>query len=279
MRTATSSSLRCGRTPRNRPARDRSRALRERILGAVRAEAELLRAAGPQADEPPRAPRRRLARPPPMLTACVGIAASVVIAAAIAVGIGSPATEQVVSAQVAATVSGARASLRRVAGRAELAVSDMPQPPLGRIYQVWLNRGEGPRPTDALFSVTRRGSGSVNVPGSLHGADRGGGHRASRSEVARARQARRCSSYRSRHRRVRRKRAGVRSAAWLDDLVRRYARSRTYGDRSDGTVRAHSGLEGEGRRLVPTGGAHYIPERVVLATLIAKKPRVYWHLA
>ena len=44
-----------------------------------------------------------------MLTACVGIAASVVIAAAIAVGIGSPATEQVVSAQVAATVSGARA--------------------------------------------------------------------------------------------------------------------------------------------------------------------------
>ena len=45
----------------------------------------------------------------------------------------------------------------------------MPQPPLGRIYQVWLNRGEGPRPTDALFSVTRRGSGSVNVPGSLHG--------------------------------------------------------------------------------------------------------------
>src|SRR5271154_2250285 len=34
-----------------------------------------------------------------------------------------------------------------VAGRAELAVSDMPQPPQGRIYEVWLNRGAGPRPT------------------------------------------------------------------------------------------------------------------------------------
>ena len=30
-------------------------------------------------------------------------------------------------------------------------------------------RSAGPRPTDALFSVTSRGSGSVNVPGSLRG--------------------------------------------------------------------------------------------------------------
>jgi hypothetical protein len=103
-----------------------------------------------------------------MLAAWVGIAACVAIAA-IAFNTGSAAPERAVTAQVAATVAGAHASLRRVAGRAELVVSDMPQPPQGRIYEVWLNRADGPRPTDALFSVTSRGSGSVNVPGSLRG--------------------------------------------------------------------------------------------------------------
>jgi hypothetical protein len=141
------------------------RALRERILATIRSEAELLRAAGPQADAAPKASRR----PAPILTTCVVIAAGIVIAAVIAFNTGSPASERVVSARVAATVSGAHASLRRVAGHAELVVSDMPQPPQGRIYEVWVNRGAGPRPTNALFSVTSRGSGSVNVPGSLHG--------------------------------------------------------------------------------------------------------------
>jgi hypothetical protein len=46
----------------------------------------------------------------------------------------------------------------------------MPQPPLGKVYEVWLRRASSaPSPTDALFSVTSRGSGSVAVPGNLHG--------------------------------------------------------------------------------------------------------------
>jgi hypothetical protein len=46
----------------------------------------------------------------------------------------------------------------------------MPQPPAGKIYQVWLARqGCASEPTDALFGVTRSGSGSVAVPQSLHG--------------------------------------------------------------------------------------------------------------
>jgi hypothetical protein len=69
-----------------------------------------------------------------------------------------------------ADVPGAAVSLRQVDGRAELVVSGMPQPALGKIYEVWLLRGASTfAPTDALFGVTSRGSGSVDVPGNLHG--------------------------------------------------------------------------------------------------------------
>jgi hypothetical protein len=52
----------------------------------------------------------------------------------------------------------------------ELQVKGMPSPALGRIYEVWLKRGsEGPEPTDALFSVTGHGDGTVGVPGDLKG--------------------------------------------------------------------------------------------------------------
>jgi hypothetical protein len=53
-------------------------------------------------------------------------------------------------------------------------VSRMPQPPDGRVYQVWLHRGRAgtpPRPTDAFFSVSRHGDASVDVPGDLRGVD------------------------------------------------------------------------------------------------------------
>ena len=52
-------------------------------------------------------------------------------------------------------------------------VSDMPAPPEGRVYQVWLRHGAGttPKPTNALFSVSRAGDASVDVPGRLSGVD------------------------------------------------------------------------------------------------------------
>jgi hypothetical protein len=74
------------------------------------------------------------------------------------------------TAQVAQSISGAHASLRLRGGYGELVVSGMPQPPVGDIYEVWLARSpSSPQPTDALFGVTSTGSGSVNVPGNLHG--------------------------------------------------------------------------------------------------------------
>lgn len=46
----------------------------------------------------------------------------------------------------------------------------MPEPPVGEVYEVWLNRPSAPpRPTDALFTVTSEGNAAVEVPGSLRG--------------------------------------------------------------------------------------------------------------
>jgi Anti-sigma-K factor rskA len=83
--------------------------------------------------------------------------------------VGSSTGPRVTQAQIAASVRGAHASLRQIDGHAELAVSGMPQPALGRIYEVWLNRAGGPQPTNALFGVTSNGNGSVSVPDALQG--------------------------------------------------------------------------------------------------------------
>jgi len=147
------------------------RALRERVLATVRSEAGLLWAAGHQMDEPPKPVSRWRSRRGPLLTASLALAASVAVAAVIVLNnVGSTAPERVTVAQVAPSIPGGHASLRQVDSRAELVVSGMPQPALGKIYEVWLSHGSGsPQPTDALFNVTGTGSGSVNVPGNLHG--------------------------------------------------------------------------------------------------------------
>ncbi len=55
-------------------------------------------------------------------------------------------------------------------GDARLELADMPEPPRGRVYQVWLLRPGGkPEPTSSLFVPRADGAGSVSVPGSLDG--------------------------------------------------------------------------------------------------------------
>lgn len=139
-----------------------------RIMTSVRAEAELLDAAGPQADRVPTVARwrsRRLAA-----LAAVGAIAAASAAGALIVAPGSSTSQRVTQALVAANAPGGHAELRQLGARAELVVSGIPQPPLGKVYQVWLAAPHGaPQPTDALFSVTKDGSASVDVPGSLRG--------------------------------------------------------------------------------------------------------------
>jgi hypothetical protein len=154
--------------PATVPSMSASRALRQRVLATVRSEAELLNAAGPQADRPPRRANRRRSRP--LTLAIAGAVAACAAVAAIVINSGSSPHERVISAQIATSIKGAHASLYQADNRSNLVVSDMPQPALGKIYEVWLNRGgASPQPTNALFSVTSRGSGSVAVPDNLHG--------------------------------------------------------------------------------------------------------------
>ena len=57
-------------------------------------------------------------------------------------------------------------------GHGTLRVEGMPQPPEGRVYQVWTQRfGQDPKPTDALFTVDKDGSASVDVPADADAVD------------------------------------------------------------------------------------------------------------
>jgi hypothetical protein len=158
--------------PGTAPAVAAPAALRERILATVRSEAALLSAAGDQADRPPQGVSRWRTRRFSLLGAAAGLAGAVAVLVAILIGVSSGTHEstRVTRGIVEANAPGAQASLRQRGGRAELVVSRMPQPALGKIYEVWLSHGKGDaQPTNALFSVTSGGSGSVDVPNSLHG--------------------------------------------------------------------------------------------------------------
>ena len=148
-----------------------SQALRERILATVHSEAALLHAAGSEADRPAaRKPwyRRNDFAMGVGAAAAAGVAA--LVAVLIAVGSSSHAKVTVTPGVGLGYARSAQVSLRQQDGRAELSVAHMPQPAVGRIYEVWLSHGANDvQPTNALFSVTGRGSGSVGVPDSLHG--------------------------------------------------------------------------------------------------------------
>jgi hypothetical protein len=144
-------------------------ALRDRIMSVVESEAQLLRAASPQADRPPPRRRRRRLLGPPL--PAVGLAAATLaggIVGGVLLSHGSQEQTRTVQARVA--MAGAHATIRLTGDHAKLDVSGMRNPPAGRVYQVWVQRGSrAPQPTDALFTVSAGGRGHVEVPGSVRG--------------------------------------------------------------------------------------------------------------
>ncbi|HEY3828597.1 MAG TPA: anti-sigma factor [Solirubrobacteraceae bacterium] len=144
--------------------------LHARIMATVHAEAELLRAAGHDADRvaPVRSPVRRGLIPAFASVLALGVG---LLIGALAINTSSsPESTEVIQAAVAIPGHRVTAELRKVGNRLQLVVEGMPAPPPGHIYEVWLEHGtEAPEPTDALFSVTKRGAGSVGVPGDLQG--------------------------------------------------------------------------------------------------------------
>jgi hypothetical protein len=141
--------------------------LRARVMAIVRSEAELLKAAGPEADLAPRRPRGWL--PPARALAAAGMLAAAALAAGLIINSSGPAT-RAIPARIAFASPRAHGVLRELGNRGELVLSGMPEPPPGKIYEVWVQRArKPPTPTNALFTVTSGGGGSVGVPESLGG--------------------------------------------------------------------------------------------------------------
>jgi anti-sigma-K factor RskA len=157
--------------------------LKDRIMAIVNAEAELLQAAGPDADRVAAvAPRRRrlavrgpgwwslrpgLAIAATALVLVVGVGAGIVGSG----GLGGSVDTRTVPGKV--TVADASAKLIvRESDHSTLVTQGLPRPSPGRVYQVWIkHEGKDPQPTDALFDVRKDGSASVDVPGSLEGVE------------------------------------------------------------------------------------------------------------
>ncbi|MGH2900741.1 MAG: anti-sigma factor, partial [Solirubrobacteraceae bacterium] len=150
--------------------------IRNRVMSVVRAEAELLAAAGPMADRPVRRePARRFSllrlRPWPATVLATSLLALGIGGGALFAG-GSGPDRAPRTIACASAPAGATCQMRVAEGGAKLVVAGLATPPQGRIYQVWLDRDNGtaPEPTEALFSV-RKGRASVDVPGDLTGVE------------------------------------------------------------------------------------------------------------
>jgi hypothetical protein len=156
--------------------------LKQRIMTVVRSEAELLAAAGARADAPegaaarPAAPRDRrrwslaglLGRPAVALACALALLVAGGLAGALVAG-GGDDTRTVVAQT---TARGADVRLEIGGDGARLVARNMPAPPPGRVYQVWLKRpGRDPEPTSVLWSTRKDGSAEAAVPGSLDGVD------------------------------------------------------------------------------------------------------------
>jgi anti-sigma-K factor RskA len=155
--------------------------LKDRIMGVVRSEAQLQGAAESRGDEPAAAtaePRRPWWRRP--LVAIRPLPAAVAAAVLIALGVvggllltGGEETRTVQGKVEIASAPNARASLQLSDDATKLSVRNMPPPPSGKVYQVWLKRpAQDPTPTTALFRVDSRGSADVEVQrGKLKGVE------------------------------------------------------------------------------------------------------------
>jgi anti-sigma factor RsiW len=153
--------------PASVPPHRAPKALRQRVLTAVSEEPRV----GPGAARSRAQPRRRwLAMPRPALA--LGAALAAVAIAVVALQLGSSGSTSTKVYNAAVTGSTGTAQVRVANGRAELVVRDFQPPPSGKIYEVWLSRpNRAPQPTSALFSVTAKGDGDVDVPGSLRGVN------------------------------------------------------------------------------------------------------------
>jgi anti-sigma-K factor RskA len=138
-------------------------ALKDRIMAEVEREAALLASAGPAADRPPRRERRRFRLPALTGWRLAPVAAALLIVGALGGALLTGGGSRTISA-------GANAKVQIEGDKATI-VAQMPAPPEGKVYEVWVvpkgaPKDAAPKPTNVLF--TPRGDGSVEaaIPGS-----------------------------------------------------------------------------------------------------------------
>jgi len=113
-------------------------------------------------------------------TTLAAAGAAAVAAVAVTVGIGASGPRRVavspqshLAGQVAVLSPGGGGQFALTGQQGTLRVRGLPEPPHGRVYEVWLQRaGMAPQATDALFTTNERGEAEVGVPGSLAGVRR-----------------------------------------------------------------------------------------------------------
>ena len=137
-------------------------ALKDRIMAEVEREAVLLGAAGEAADRPAPAPRGRRRWLSGWVLAPVAAAlliAGVLLGSALS---GGPETRTY-------EFDRAGAELEVSDDGATIVADDLPAPPEGRVYEVWLmpEGSDTPRPTSVLFTPRSDGSAVAAVPGPL----------------------------------------------------------------------------------------------------------------
>jgi anti-sigma-K factor RskA len=136
------------------------RDLRRRVMREVRATPKTVSAPRPHTV---RAPTRF----PLAWGGALAAGAVAVIVAIVLVSSGGSGGTRVIQASVG------NAQLHIAAGRGDLVVHRLPPLPAGRIYEMWVQRGNAaPTPTGTLFSTRANGSANVGVPGSLDGVSR-----------------------------------------------------------------------------------------------------------
>jgi anti-sigma-K factor RskA len=135
-------------------------ALKDRIMAEVEREAELLGAAGAGADRPERMRRERRGSGWLSGWRLAPVAAALLIAGVlVGTSVGGPETSTYAFA-------GQDARLEVEGDSAKLVAEDLPAPPEGRVYEVWLmpDGSDTPEPTDVLFTPREDGSAVAAIP-------------------------------------------------------------------------------------------------------------------
>ena len=135
-------------------------ALKDRIMAEVEREAALLASAGADADRPrPAKQRRGRLSGWRLAPVAVGLLIAGVLAGAALTGPDSRTY----------AFDGQSARLEVEGDRATLVADDLPAPPEGRVYEVWVmpKGSDVPQPTDVLFTPRGDGSAVAAVPGSV----------------------------------------------------------------------------------------------------------------